>query len=137
MIDRLKTHTPRYVAAAALGLVALAFVLGGTVVGVGAVVGGLLAIVDAWALTWLASRIIEGAGFLSRGFAAALLGAKLVLLLAVCWALLARWGVDPLGFSIGMGALVLGMLYAGFELSIREARAARADGQGGVGHAAR
>lgn len=137
MIDRLKTHTPRYVAAAAIPLVVLAFVLGGTTVGTGAVVGGVLATVDAWAITWLAGRIVEGAGFVSRSFAAALLGAKLVLLLAVCWALLARWGVDPLGFSIGMGALVLGMLYAGFELSIREAREARAGAEGGVGHASR
>lgn len=137
MIDRLKTHTPRYVAAAAIALVVLAFVLGGTTVGTGAVVGGVLATVDAWAATWLASRIIEGAGFVSRGFAAAMLGAKLVLLLAVCWALLARWGVDPLGFSIGVGALVLGMLYAGFELAVREARNAGTDGRGGVGHASR
>ncbi len=125
MIDRLKTHTPRYVAAAAGALAALAFVLGGPTVGVGAVVGGVLATLDAWAITWLAGRIIDGAGFVSRGFAAALLGAKLVVLLAVCWALLARWGVDPLGFSIGLGALVLGMLYTGFELSVREAEDAR------------
>jgi predicted Kef-type K+ transport protein len=72
----------------------------------------------------LASRIVNGAGFIGRGFAAGLLGAKLVVLLAVCWALLARWGVDPLGFSVGLGALVLGMLYSGADLSIREARAA-------------
>ena len=50
---------------------------------------------------------------------------KLVLLLAVCWALLARWGADPLGFSVGLGALVVGMLFAGVDLSIREAQAAR------------
>jgi predicted Kef-type K+ transport protein len=71
----------------------------------------------------LASRIVNGAGFIGRGFAAGLLGAKLVVLLAVCWALLARWGVDPLGFSVGLGALVLGMLYSGAELSVREAQA--------------
>jgi hypothetical protein len=39
--------------------------------------------------------------------------------------LLARWGVDPIGFSVGLGALVLGMLYSGAELSVREAQAAR------------
>jgi hypothetical protein len=89
-----------------------------------------VAALDAWAITWLASRIVGGAGFLGRGLAAALLGAKLALLLAVCWALLARWGVDPLGFSVGLGALVLGMLYAGAELSVREAQAARHAGEG-------
>lgn len=124
MIDQLKTQTPRHVAVAALVLTGLAFVLGGVGIGIGAAVGGIVATLDAWAITWLASRIVNGAGFIGRGFAAGLLGAKLVVLLAVCWALLARWGVDPLGFSIGLGALVLGMLYSGADLSIREARAA-------------
>jgi len=125
VIDQLKTQTPRYVAVAAVVLAGLALVLGGASIGTGAAVGGLVATLDAWAITWLASRIVGGAGFLSRGFAAALLGAKLVILLSVCWALLARWGVDPLGFSVGLGALVLGMLYSGAELSVREAQAAR------------
>jgi hypothetical protein len=108
-----------------LALTALAFVLGGPIVGIGAAVGGLVAAIDAWAITWLASRIVAGAGFVGQGFAAALLGAKLVILLAVCWSLLARWGVDPLGFSVGLGALVLGMLYAGAELAAQEAQSAR------------
>lgn len=124
MIDQLKTQTPRHVAVAALVLTGLAFVLGGVNVGIGAAVGGVVATLDAWAITWLASRIVNGAGFIGRGFAAGLLGAKLVVLLAVCWALLARWGVDPIGFSVGLGALVLGMLYSGAELSVREAQAA-------------
>jgi hypothetical protein len=125
VIDQLKTQTPRYVAVAALMLTGLGFVLGGVSVGIGAAIGGIVAGLDAWAITWLASRIVSGAGFIGRGFAAALLGAKLVVLLGVCWALLARWGVDPIGFSVGLGALVLGMLYSGVELSVREAQAAR------------
>jgi len=125
VIDQLRTQTPRNVAVAALVLTGLAFVLGGASVGVGAMVGGVVGILDAWAITWLASRIVSAAGFIGRGFAAGLLGAKLVVLLAVCWALLARWGVDPLGFSVGLGALVLGMLYSGAELSVREAQLAR------------
>lgn len=125
MIDRLKTQTPRHVAAAGLMLVGLAFVLGGSTVGAGAIVGAVVATLDALAITWLASRIVDGAGFVGRGLASALLGAKLVVLLGVCWALLARWGVDPLGFSIGLGALVLGMLYTGFALSVQEAQDAR------------
>ena len=125
MIDQLKTQTPRYVAVAALVLVGLAFVLAGPRVGVGALVGGVVATADAWAITWLAKRIVSGAGFIGSGMAAGLLGVKLVLLLAVCWALLARWGADPLGFSVGLGALVIGMLLAGVDLSIREAQATR------------
>ncbi len=118
---------------AALVLTGLAFVLGGGSVGMGAAIGGIVAGLDAWAITWLASRIVSGAGFLDRGFAAGLLGAKLVVLLAVCWALLARWGVDPIGFSVGLGALVLGMLYSGAELSVREAQAAREAATAGEG----
>jgi len=133
VIDHLKTQTPRHVAVAALVLTGLAFVLGGAGIGVGAAVGGVVATLDAWAITWLASRIVNGAGFIGRGFAAGLLGAKLVVLLAVCWALLGRWGVDPLGFSVGLGALVLGMLYSGAELSIREAQAAREPQAAGEG----
>ncbi len=133
MIDQLRTQTPRHVAVAALVLAGLGFVLGGPTIGFGAAVGGVVATLDAWAITWLASRIVNGAGFIGRGFAAALLGAKLVVLLAVCWALLARWGVDPLGFSIGLGALVLGMLYSGAELSIREAQTAREPQAAGEG----
>jgi len=125
VIDQLKTQTPRYVAVAAVVLVGLTFVLAGPRVGVGALVGGVVATVDAWAITWLAKRIVSGAGFIGSGMAAGLLGVKLVLLLAVCWALLARWGADPLGFSVGLGALVIGMLFAGVDLSIREAQATR------------
>ncbi len=133
MIDQLKTQTPRHVAVAALVLTGLGLVIGGVSIGTGAAVGGIVAVLDAWAITWLASRIVNGAGFLDRGFAAGLLGAKLVVLLAVCWALLARWGVDALGFSVGLGALVLGMLYSGAELSVREAQAARETAAAGEG----
>jgi hypothetical protein len=133
VIDQLKTQTPRHVAVAALVLAGLGLVLGGISVGTGAAVGGIVAVLDAWAITWLASRIVNGAGFIDRGFAAGLLGAKLVVLLAVCWALLARWGVDPVGFSVGLGALVLGMLYSGAELSVREAQAARETAAAGEG----
>ena len=125
MIDQLNTQSPRYVAGAAILLVGLAFVLAGSDVGRGAIVGGVLATLDAWAISWLAKRILAAAGFIRSGVAAALLGVKLVLLLAVCWALLSRWGVDPIGFSIGLGALVIGMLLAGVDQSIREAQAAR------------
>lgn len=124
MIDQLKTHAPRYVAVAAVALVALGFLLGGTAVGTGAIVGGVIAVLDAWALTWLAVRVVSGAGFMGKGFAAALLGVKLVLLLGICWAVLARFDVNAVGFSLGLGALVLGMLYGGAELSMKEARAA-------------
>ena len=133
MIEQLKTQTTRYVAVAAIVLSGLALVVGGVSVGAGAAIGGIVATLDAWAITWLASRIVNGAGLINRGFAAGLLGAKLVVLLAVCWALLARWGVDSVGFSVGLGALVLGMLYSGAVLSVREAQAGREAATAGEG----
>ena len=123
MIDNLKTTTPRYVAVAAMLLTALAFALGGTEIGLGAAVGGVVALVDAWAIIWLVSQILTGAG-LSRAIAVALLASKLIILLAVCWALLARLAINPIGFSVGLSALVVGMLYAGAMLSAKEAKAA-------------
>ena len=123
MIDSLKTTTPRYVAVAAMLLTALAFALGGTEIGLGAAVGGVVALVDAWAIIWLVSQILTGAG-LSRAIAVALLASKLIILLAVCWALLARLAINPIGFSVGLSALVVGMLYAGAMLSAKEAKAA-------------
>lgn len=123
MIDKLRTTTPRSVAVAAMLLTALAFALGGTGIGLGAAVGGLVAVVDAWAIIWLVSQVLTGAG-LSRAIAVALLASKLIILLAVCWALLARLAINPIGFSVGLSALVVGMLYAGAMLSAAEAETA-------------
>jgi hypothetical protein len=123
VIDKLRTTTPRSVAVAAMLLTALAFALGGTGIGLGAAVGGLVAVVDAWAIIWLVSQVLTGAG-LSRAIAVALLASKLIILLAVCWALLARLAINPIGFSVGLSALVVGMLYAGAMLSAAEAETA-------------
>lgn len=123
MIDNLKTTTPRYVAVAAILLTVLAFALGGPEIGLGAAVGGMVALVDAWAIIWLVSQVLTGAG-LSRAIAVALLASKLIVLLAVCWALLARLAINPIGFSVGLSALVVGMLFAGAMLSAKETKAA-------------
>jgi hypothetical protein len=124
VIAQLKRHTPRYVAVAALVLTALGFVVGGISVGIGAAIGGVVAVLDTWAIIWLVTQIVLGAGVVRQGVAVALLVTKLGLVLAICWALLARWGADPVGFSLGLGALVVGMLYAGAMLSLQEAQAA-------------
>jgi hypothetical protein len=125
VIDQLKTTTPRYVAVSAALLTAIGFGIGGKEVGIGAAVGGLVAVVDAWAIIWLVTQIISGSSRVGRGIAVALLSSKLVILLAVCWVLLARLAVHPAGFALGLGALVLGMLYAGAKLSMAEAQATR------------
>ena len=125
MIDQLKTNTPRYVAVSAALLTAIGFGIGGTEVGIGAAVGGLVAVVDAWAIIWLVTQIISGSSAVGRGIAVALLASKLMILLAVCWVLLARLAVHPAGFALGLGALVVGMLYAGARLSMTDAQTTR------------
>ncbi len=123
MIDHLKTQTPRYVAAAAVLLALLALAIGGREVGLGAAAGGVVAVVDAWAIIWLVSKILTGTG-IGRAIAVALLASKLIILLAVCWALLARLAINPIGFAVGLGALAVGMLFAGAMLSVQEAETA-------------
>jgi hypothetical protein len=124
VIAQLKTQTPRHVAVAALLLTVLGFVLGGVTVGMGAAIGGVVAVLDTWAIIWLVSHVVLGAGVVRQGIAVALLVTKLIVLLAICWALLARWGADPVGFSLGLSALVVGMLYAAAMLSLKEAKSA-------------
>lgn len=126
MTSDLTRTIPLYVAGAAFVLTALAFLFGGLQVGLGAVAGTMVAVLDAMAITWLTTRMVGGAqvGFVRPGFAAGLLGVKLLLLLAVCWALLQRWGVEPIGFSVGMGGLVLGMLLGGVESAFKQSQVA-------------
>lgn len=109
----------KFVALAGMTLALLAAVIGGTAVGVGAVVGAIVASLDALVLIKLTARIASGR-VRSQRIAAVLLGAKLAVLGAVCWALLARWGVNPIGFGVGFSAMVLGVLYAAFELSSQD-----------------
>lgn len=120
----MKTHIPRYVAITGVALVALAFAIGGVSVGVGAAIGAIVSLADAWAVTWLVGRMVSGGGMMGRGLAATMLGAKLFILLGLCWALLARWSVNPVGFCVGLGALVVGTLLGASELSPRQARSA-------------
>lgn len=116
MNDKVAKQVMKFVALAGVTLALLAGVIGGTAVGVGAVVGAIVAWLDALVLIKLTIRIASGR-VTSQRVAAVLLGAKLALLGAVCWALLARWGVHPIGFGVGFSAMVLGVLYAALELS--------------------
>jgi len=117
--DNVAKQVMKFVALAGMTLALLAAVIGGTAVGVGAVVGAIVASLDALVLIKLTARIASGR-VRSQRIAAVLLGAKLAVLGAVCWALLARWGVNPIGFGVGFSAMVLGVLYAAFELSSQD-----------------
>ena len=96
----------------AAALCALCALLGGQVLALGAVVGGTVAIVNWLAFVWLVGAIVHGR-VAHRTAASILLGAKLVLVLVVCWALLTRFSVHPLGFAVGASSLLLSIMFAG------------------------
>lgn len=94
----------------ALGLsaVALTFLLGDARLGVAACVGAVVAFANWLSLRWLVARATSGS-VKGRAGLMALLGAKMLLLGLVCWGLLARFGLEPLGFAVGLSSLVGGI----------------------------
>ncbi len=119
---------PLYVGAFAALLVVIGFAVG-TSVGIGAIAGAVVALANAYALRWLVSRITspDAAGDLpSRrsGFSLALM-AKTGAILAIAAVLLFYFRLDPVGFALGIGALVLGLVVgsAHFSLTSRPATA--------------
>ncbi|MEM8608243.1 MAG: ATP synthase subunit I [Myxococcota bacterium] len=116
MNDKVAKQVMKFVAVAAVALTLVAGAIGGADIGIGAAVGGAVAWLDALVLLKLTQRITSGRVG-SQRLAAVLLGVKLALLGAVCWGLLARWGVNPIGFGVGFSAMVLGVLYAAVELT--------------------
>ena len=46
-----------------------------------------------------------------------ILGLKTAALMGVCWVLLTKVGLDPKGFMVGIGALVIGIVVAPLTLS--------------------
>jgi hypothetical protein len=91
----------------------LCFAVLDSAAGVGALVGAGLAVANWLALRWVSNRLARGSGR-ERGSASLLLVLKMGLLMAVCWALVVRVGLDPTGFLLGMGAFVVGILAGSF-----------------------
>lgn len=90
----------------------VAFALWGTERGVAALAGGVLAVANWFALRWIVSRIARGEATqrLMVGF---LLIAKLGLLMALVFMLVARFKLDPLGVLLGLGTLFVAPVLSG------------------------
>lgn len=97
----------KWVAGLALPLILVAFVGFGNDAGVGAIAGAALSVANWMALRWLVEKIMA-AGDRARAVLVLLLVVKMAAVLVVA-SILLRW-VDGIGFTIGMGALVLGVL---------------------------
>jgi len=95
----------RYVAVFAAVFAVVTFLVGGVAPGVGAAIGGTVALLNWTFLRWLSEQITRGTLRRQAGLAF-LLVLKFGVLIAVCWALIVRWHVNAVGFSIGLSALV-------------------------------
>jgi len=109
MEHRLLDRITLSVAVAGVVLASLAWLLAGATVGLGAAVGAGVALANWLVLRWVMGRLMRGTTR-SRSGLMVLLALKMGALMAVCWVLVAVLGVDPVGFAIGMGALVFGVV---------------------------
>lgn len=111
-MERHLTHqVTQYVAAFGAALVAAAWLVGGTEPMLGAAAGALVSVANWLALRWLALRAARG-GDAARSRVMLLIAVKMTVLVALCWFLVGRAGVHPIGFTVGLGALILGIAVA-------------------------
>ena len=99
---------PLYVSACATILVALGFAVS-VETGIGALGGAAVAIGNAFALRWLVTSMIKSAPERRAGPSLTLM-LKTGVILAISAVLLFGAHLDPIGFAIGVGALVLGLV---------------------------
>jgi hypothetical protein len=81
----------------------------GVSTGLGALAGAAVAIANALALRWLVGAMLKADPAKRAGTSFTLL-AKTAVVLALSAALLFSTHIDPVGFAIGIGALVLGLV---------------------------
>jgi hypothetical protein len=106
-IDRITS----YVAGLGALLTAGAFVVS-TSVGIGALAGAAVSLGDFLIIRWVAARMMS-AGEKARAILSLVLVGKMSLLLGACAAILFYGHVNAVGFMIGIGAMVLGVLGGG------------------------
>jgi hypothetical protein len=86
-----------------------AFVIGGTAVGLGAMAGGAVALVNGLGLAWIVDRLVHGT-MRQKTLVSVVLCLKFGVLAAVSALLIVGLGVHPVGFLVGVTALVLGSM---------------------------
>ena len=106
MNSQVTSSITRLVPILAMAFTALAFLMGGLALALGAAIGGAVATMNWVFLRWLTVAITTGS-MQKRAGVTFLLVLKFGVMIAVCWALIARWGIHPVGFAVGLGALVV------------------------------
>jgi hypothetical protein len=106
---------------AALGVVASggAWFFGGWAMGTSALAGAAVAFANWVALRWIGAKLVRATGAKRAGVA--LLMLKMAALVGISAALLLTGVVQPLGFLIGLGALVVGTAVGGMQESLATA----------------
>ncbi|MBX3272925.1 MAG: hypothetical protein KF729_21865 [Sandaracinaceae bacterium] len=103
-----------YVIGASAILAGLALALGGLAMGLAAVVGGAFAVGNWLVMRWLGHRLLVS-NERGRAMWGLLLAVKMGVSMALVWAILSTGVIDPIGFVIGLGGLVLGIVAGAFH----------------------
>ncbi|MEM9192071.1 MAG: ATP synthase subunit I [Myxococcota bacterium] len=101
-----------YIAACGAIISGAVFLVFGAEAGVGAMVGAAVATLNALAMRWMIRKVLGGSSA-ARTTVMILLGFKMAILGAICYALIAIVKIDAIGFAIGLSALVFGILLGG------------------------
>ncbi|MBZ0116517.1 MAG: hypothetical protein K8H88_05975 [Sandaracinaceae bacterium] len=107
----------RYVGLSGALLSAIAFLLGGAALGAGALVGAAMALANWQAVRWLGKQLLK-ANDKGKMIWGTLLAVKMTAVLVIVWLVLSTGWVDPVGFAIGMSALVVGALIGAFTSAL-------------------
>ena len=108
MNSQLNERITQVVAVAGVAMVIVAYLLWGADAALGAFGGALVAMANWGVIRWVSTRVTDQ-HVTGRGRLFGLLGVKTAALMGVCWLLLTRVGLDPKGFMVGIGALVIGI----------------------------
>jgi hypothetical protein len=108
-----------WIAALGVLLSAGAWVFGGASMGMSALVGAVVALANWVALRWIGAKLVRAAGAKKAGVL--LLLVKMMALVGISGALLMFEVVEPLGFLIGLGGLVVGASIGGLGESLAAA----------------
>ena len=113
LIDRITT----YVAALGVVLCVVAFAIS-IDLGIGALVGAAVSIANWLIIRFVGARLVAS-GARGRTVLSLVLVSKMTLVLGACAAILWTGRVDPGGFMIGIGAMVLGVVFGGMHEALQ------------------
>ena len=82
--------------------------------------GAVVATLNWLVLRWIMQKLVHGSNKSRTGVAIAM-PLKFAGLFVVCWMLLTRFAIDPIGFAIGLSALVLGVVYGALRFGEKSA----------------